>query len=99
MILSCALIFISVSEKSPVSKFRYFGKYIIQLYGYFLGSCFWTKTDWFGVIKQFHEPWNYVACDAHALCVFRSFKNLKSSFSEDNMPIHALDVFIEKPPK
>ena len=26
---------LSVSEKLPVSKFRYFGKYIIQLYGYF----------------------------------------------------------------
>ena len=26
---------LSVSEKIPVSKFRYFGKYIIQLYGYF----------------------------------------------------------------
>ena len=24
-----------VSEKLPVSKFRYFGKYMIQLYGYF----------------------------------------------------------------
>ena len=24
----------SVNEKLPVSKFRYFGKYIIQLYGY-----------------------------------------------------------------
>ena len=23
------------------------------------------------------------------------FKNLKSSFSEDNMPEHALDIFIE----
>ena len=26
---------LSVSEKIPVSKFPYFGKYIIQLYGYF----------------------------------------------------------------
>ena len=26
---------------------------------------------------------------------FRSFKNLKSSFSEDNMPVHALEVLIE----
>ena len=32
--------------------------------------------------------------------VFRSFfKNLKSSFSEDNMPLHALDVFIENATK
>ena len=26
---------------------------------------------------------------------FTVFKNLKSSFSEDNMPVIALDVFIE----
>ena len=26
---------------------------------------------------------------------FLAFKNLKSSFSEDSMPVHALDVFIE----
>ena len=26
---------------------------------------------------------------------FTVFKNLKSSFSEDNMPGHALDIFIE----
>ena len=26
---------LSVNEKLPVSKFPYFGKYIIQLYGYF----------------------------------------------------------------
>ena len=31
---------------------------------------------------------------------FAVFENLKLSFSEDNMPVHALlDVFIEKPPK
>ena len=27
------------------------------------------------------------------------FKNLKSSFSEDNMPVHVLDVFIENATK
>ena len=31
----------------------------------------------------------------HALFMFFAiFKNLKSSFSEDNMPVHALDIFI-----
>ena len=29
------------------------------------------------------------------LCFLRFFKNLKSSFSEDNMPEHAMDIFIE----
>ena len=27
--------------------------------------------------------------------LFAVYKNLKSSFSEDNMPEHALDIFIE----
>ena len=30
---------------------------------------------------------------------FAVFKNLKSSFSEDNMPKHALDIFIENATK
>ena len=60
-----------------------------------LPSCFWSTTDLFGEIKQFHEPWNYGACDARAFLFFSVFKNLKSSFLEDNMPVHALDVFIE----
>ena len=30
---------------------------------------------------------------------FAVFKNLKSSFSEDKMPGHALDIFIEKATK
>ena len=30
---------------------------------------------------------------------FAVFKNLRSSFSEDNMPVHALDIFIENATK
>ena len=30
---------------------------------------------------------------------FAVFKNLKSAFSEDNMPLHALDIFIENATK
>ena len=36
-----------------------------------LRSCFWSTTDWFGEIKQLHEPWNYGACAFYA---FPSFK-------------------------
>ena len=51
---------------------------------------------WFGEIKQFHRPWNYGVLDAQAFYVFFAvLKNLKSSFSEDNVPEHALDFFIE----
>ena len=36
----------------------------------------------------------------HVLFMFFAvFKNLKSSFSEDNMPVHALDIFIENAAK
>ena len=49
--------------------------------------------------KKLHKPWNYGACDARAFYVFAVFKNLKSSSSEDNMPEHALDIFIENATK
>ena len=42
-----------------------------------LRSCFWSTTNWFGEIKQFHEPWNYGARDASAFYVFCSFKEFK----------------------
>ena len=39
-------------------------------------------------------------CITYVLFKFFSvFKNLKSSFSEDKMPVHALDVFIENATK
>ena len=62
-------------------------------------SCLWSTTSWFGEIKQLHEPWNYGARDARAFKFFAVFKNLKSSFSADNMPGHALDIFIENAAK
>ena len=50
---------LSVNEKLPVSKFRYFGKYIIQLFAMLVND----KLD----------PWNYSARDAREFYVFRSF--------------------------
>ena len=80
------LSYTGVSEKLPVSKFRY----LIQLYGYF-----YVHVSGFGEVKQFHEPWNLVVHVLHMLFVFfAALKNLKSSFSEDNMPVHVLDIFI-----
>ena len=40
-------------------------------------SSFWSTTNWFGEIKQFHEPWNYGARDARAFYIFHSFKEFK----------------------
>ena len=64
-----------------------------------VSSCFWSTTSWFEEIKQLHEPWNYGARDASVFYVLAVFKNLKLSFSEDNMPGHALDIFIENATK
>ena len=58
-----------VNEKLPASKFQYFGKFIIRL----RLSCFWSTTNWFGDIKQFHEPWNYGARVTRAFYVFSQF--------------------------
>ena len=60
---------------------------------------FWSTTNWFGEINQLHEPWNYGARDARAISVVAVFKNLKSSFSEDNMPEHFLAIFVENATK
>ena len=49
--------------------------------------------------EQFHEPWNFGARYTRAFYVFHIFENLKSSFSEENMPVHTLDVFIENATK
>ena len=61
-----------------------------------LRSCFWLTTDLFGEIKQFQSPGSMVHVMHMLFKFFAVFKNSKSSFSEDNMPVHALDVFIEK---
>ena len=64
---------LSASKKVPVSKFRYFEKYIIQLDGYLhvhVSGQRWTGLD---INKQIHEPWNYGAHDARAVCGYRSF--------------------------
>ena len=42
-----------------------------------LRSCFWSTANWFGEIKQFHEPWNYDARDVRAFYVFSSFKEFE----------------------
>ena len=78
---------LSVNEKLPVSKCRKIYNTALWL---LLRSGFWSTTSWFKEIKQLHEPWNYGARDARAFYVFAVFKNLKSSFSDGNMPEHAL---------
>ena len=90
---------LSVNEKLPVSKFRYFGKYIIQLFGYCYvhvsgqrQACLERKTSYTSPGTMVHVM--------HVHFMFSAiFKNLKSSFSVDNMSEHALDIFIENATK
>ena len=77
MVSSCGqqrflLYILSVNEKLPASKFQYFGKYIVQLFGY----CY-VHVSCLGEIKQFHELWNYGARDVRAFYVFHSFKEFE----------------------
>ena len=57
-------------------------------------------ADWFGEIKESSTSPGTMMLVMHVLFMFFVvFKNLKSSFSEDNMSIHALDIFIENATK
>ena len=74
---------LSVNEKLPVSKFRYFGKYIIQVFGY-------CKVH---VSGQRHDSYTGPGTMVHVMHVhfifFTVFKNLKSSLLKttcQNMP-------------
>ena len=78
---------LSVNEKLPVFKFRYFGKYIIQLYDYFYVHVSGQRQTGLERLNSFTSPGTIYV-------FFAVFKNLKSSFSEDNMTVHALDGFI-----
>ena len=50
--------------------------------------------------KTVPRAWNYVTRDARAFNIFFVvFKNSKSSFSDDNMPVYVIDVFIENATK
>ena len=91
---------LSVSEKSPVSDFRYFGKYIIKLYGYFYVHVFGQRRTGMESLNSSMSPGTMVYV-MHVLfyVFFAVFRNLKSSFSEDNMPEHALDIVIENTTK
>ena len=83
-------------EKIPVSKFRYFGKYIIQLYGYFHVHISGQRCTGLERYISSTSPETLVHVMRVLFMIFAVYKNLKSSFSEDDMLVHALDIFIIK---
>ena len=62
-------------------------------------SCFWSTTDWFEEINSSTSARTMVHVMHMLFMLFAVFKNLKSSSPEDNMPVHALDIFIENAAK
>ena len=95
VILPIGYYILSVNEKIPGSKFRYFGKCIIQLEGYFCIYVSGQRQTGLEKKYHFHEPRNYGARDARADCVLAVFENLIASFSLDNMSVHAPGVYNE----
>ena len=86
------VIILSISEKLPVLKFQYFRKYIKQLYGYFYDYLYRQRQT---ILERYNSSMSPVTMlhEMHMLIMFFAvIKNLKSSFSEDNMPVHALDL-------
>ena len=90
---------LSVNEKLPVSKFRYFGKYIIQLFGYCYVRVSGQRQAGLERKKSYTTPGTILHVMHVHFIFFAVFKHLKSSFSEDNIPEHAQDIFIENATK
>ena len=90
---------LSVNEKLPVSKFRYFGKYIIQLFGHCYVHVSGQRQAGFERLNSNTSPGTMVHVMHVHFMFFAVFKNLKSSFSEKNMPGHTHDIFIENATK
>ena len=85
--------------KSYQSKFRDFGKYIIQLFGYCYVHMSGQRQAGLERYNSYTSPGSMVHVMHVHFMFFTVFKNLKSSFSEDNMTGHALDIFIENATK
>ena len=86
---------LSINEKLTESKFRYFEKYIIQLDGYFYISVSGQQHTGLETKTSYTSPGAMVHVIHVLFVVFTVFENLKSSFSQDNIPVHAKDVFIK----
>ena len=79
--------------------FRYIGKYIIQLFGYCYVHVSGQRQADLERSNSYTTPGTMAPVMHVHLMLFAVFKNLKSSFSVDNMPEHALDIFIENATK
>ena len=77
------------------SKLRYVGKNIIQLFGYCNVHVSGQRRAGLKRQNSYTSPRTMVHVMHVHIMFFAVFKNLKSSFSEDNMPGHAIDIFIE----
>ena len=72
---------LSVNEKLPISIFRYFGKYIIQLDGYFYVHVSGQRQSGLGTKPSSTCTGTMVHMIHVLFVVFAVFENLKASFS------------------
>ena len=86
---------LNVNEKLPVSNFRYFGKYIIQLFGYCYVHVSGQRQAGLERYNSYTSPGTMVHV-MHVHFMFLQFlRILNNHFLEDNMPEHAQGIFIE----
>ena len=90
---------LSVNKRLDVSKIRYFGKYIIQLNTYFYGHVSGQRQTGLKENSSSKRPVTMLHVIHVLFVVFTVFENLKASFSQENMPVYALDVFFENATK
>ena len=92
---------LSVNEKLPESEFRCFGKFIIQLNGYFYMYIHVSGQRQTGLekITSSTSPGTMVHVMHALFVIFVVFENLEAYFSEVYMPVHTQNICIENATK
>ena len=91
MVLGHPVHILSVNEKLPLLKFRYFGNYNRNPDSYFYISCFWYTTDTSIAINLFCYPRNYGAAAARAFCAFCGFSKFENIIFKNNHAVVCLN--------
>ena len=86
---------LSVNEKLPESEFRCFGKYIIQLNGYFYIHVSGQRQTGLEKRTSSTSPGTMVHVMHVLFVIFVVFENLKAYFSEVYTPVHTPNICIE----
>ena len=90
---------LSVNEKFPESKFRCFGKYIIQLFGYCCVHVTGQRKSDLERQNSYTTPGTMVSVMHVRKMLFAFFKNLKSSFRRQHARTCPRHFALKTPPK